>query len=181
MYDEEFYGEYDEQLYREKWDRENTALHLARESIIENLPSFEQASFKEILEVRRHCYEELVGFRAHMRSLATRINESAADEPSSKDVVRLVSKEITPVVLEMERKLRQSKAQWAKRLLDKLTSVQTLATFASTVFVGMPLHCSLIVAAGIAGLQAGVDAKSEAKEIKEGSGLSLLVTLRQRD
>jgi hypothetical protein len=175
-----FYDEWDERLYREKQNREHTGLQLARESIVENLPSFEQASFKEILKVRRHCCEELAAFRAHMRSLAIRINESAVDEPSAKDVVRLVSKEITPVVLEMERRLRQSKAQWVKRLLDKLTSVQTLATFASTVFVGMPLHFSLIVAGGIAGLQAGADAKSEGKKIKEGSGLSLLVSLRQK-
>ena len=157
--------------------RKRRAFEVARHAILENAPTFEQASFKEILLARRHCAQELAAFRVEMNRLATLMSTSTSgdDAESARDVV---SKEITPIVADIERRVRLSRARWAKRVLDKLTSVPTLATFASTVLIGLPLSASLVVAMGLAGIQAGADAYFEGREIRAGSGFSLLLKLK---
>ena len=49
------------------------------------------------------------------------------------------------------------------------------------LFIGIPFQYALVVAAGISGLQAGLDTVSEMRKIKAGKGLSLRIDLRRQE
>ena len=159
--------------------REHTAFKIARSAITDCAPAFEEASISDIIRLRNHCSNELDAFRIEMRRFATKISEEASSCDQVRAISDLVSRDVTPIVAELQRKIKLANQQWAKDLLDKMTSLQTLATLASTVFVGLPISEALLVATGLAGLQAGVGGYLKKSEIKAGSGLSFLLNLKR--
>ncbi len=168
-----------DKLGRHKKHRELQGYEISREAILSNVPCFERASFKDIVHLRNHCSDELSAFRIQMKKLATLISEGEIEKEIGAKISDIVSKEVTPVLNELEKKLKLSKSKWAKRILDRTTSIKTLATLASTIYVGMPLELSIIAALGISGLQAGAESFFEKRELRSSNGFSFLLELKK--
>lgn len=169
-----------EQLERFRFRREQDGYKIMSQSIVENVPAFERASFNDILHLRQHCSDELMAFRQEVKKLATSLSEGVSDDEKAKEIQAIVSKEINPIIVELERKVRLSRRKWAQKLIEKTTSVQTVASLASTVFIGLPLQYGLLAAATLAGVQTGLEVYFDIQEIKTSNGLSFILRLRER-
>jgi len=152
---------------------------VTKQTIIEEVPAFQRIPFADILHLREHCADELAAFRLQMTALATSLSQGPIDNDCLQEMRDMVHREISPALHQLQRKLALSRAKWAKRLSDKATSVKTLATLASTVFVGIPIHYGLLIAAGIIGIQAALEGYIEQREIKTSNALSFLLELRE--
>ncbi|MGA2402419.1 MAG: hypothetical protein ABSG91_12065 [Syntrophobacteraceae bacterium] len=159
--------------------REVQGYQIVRHSILDNVPSFDNISFEDILDIREHCSDELNAFRIEVKRLATSITCGDSKEQIVSVIQDIVSKEVNPVVSQIERKVRLSNKKWAKRLIDKVSSINTIATLATTIFVGIPLHYGILAAATVVGIQASLDTYFEKRELEENNGLALLLTLRR--
>jgi hypothetical protein len=160
--------------------RVRSGYDIMSEAILANVPYFENISFKDILNLRQHCESELQAFRIETRKLATDITFKNSDVEKGKEILDIVSKEITPIICELERKIKLSRKKWAKRLIDKSTSVETLASLVSTLFAGLPLHYGLLIAAGVAGVQASLETYFDTEDVQASSGLAFLIRLRKK-
>lgn len=155
------------------------AFKIASYSILENVPHFEDATFEDILKLRSHCAQELNAFRIEARKLASSITEGEPDIHRTKEIIDIVSKEVTPILNQMERKLKLTKQNWTSRLVNKISSLQSVATLVTTVFVGFPLYYGFLIATGIAGAQATLETIHDEKDIKIQNGLSFLLKMKK--
>jgi hypothetical protein len=167
-------------LSRYETEREQISYDIMAHSIFDNVPAFEHISFKDILNLRRHCENELLAFRKETRKLATFVSDGANDKTRTKKILDIVAKDVSPIVIEIERKVQLSRARWAKNLIEKSASIPTLASLTTTLLFGLPLQYGLLFAAGFAGVQASFETYFEVKDIQTSSGLAFIIRLRKK-
>jgi hypothetical protein len=163
-----------------RFERERIGLDITSEAIAENVPAFERIRFEDIIELRRHCEDELKSFRDVVRNLAVSISRSKITPDESIAISDIVLTDINPIVAQLERKIKLSKKQWAKDLLATSVRNLSIATFVSNFFIGIPLTFGLLIAAGEAGVETGIKAHLDAREARSSNGLSLLIRLREK-
>ena len=115
-----------------------------------------------------------------MRRYAAQIQSQNPSVEYAETLALTIAKDIAPIADSIDRRVRTCKAQWAKKLLDRLVSYRTAATVASTIVAGLPAWASVLASAGVAALQAGSDTHFERQKIMDESGLSFLITMRDR-
>lgn len=108
-------------------ERHATAFQIADRAIVENAPNFHEATFRDILKIRKEYGEELAAFRAELRRMAIEASSPIASETNTIAAMDAVAKNITPVVIEMNRKIKLSRSKWAKRALETVPLLNAIS------------------------------------------------------
>jgi hypothetical protein len=135
------------------------------------LPLFEDASVKEILDIRRELERPLVRFRSAMIEYSESINNAQWDQDFPSDAERVFREKVAPAILDLEEQVRENK--YLRELIKSATNPATwLVTVASQLALRMSnLHLSELANLSILALIQGVNAfygwKGKALELSQ--------------
>jgi hypothetical protein len=89
--------------------------------ILERLPVFDEATFDEILDIRKELEQPLVRFRAAMISFSEKIKSAPWDQDFSSDAEQVFRKEVEPAVLDIEDAIKSNNylAALGRTIYDK--------------------------------------------------------------
>lgn len=133
--------------------------------LLERLPLFDEASVKEVLDIRRELEGSLVRFRSAMIRFSEKIKNAAWDEDFSFEAEQVFQRDVEPAILDIEEAVRSNKylATLTRKLVDKpliIPSGSALALLMSQVGA-MPHIVAQALGVGITSGVAAYDAYQE--------------------
>ncbi len=152
---------------------------VAQKAISASCPDLSSLTAYDILRLRQCCKEELQDFRVEIAKLAAAVS-GPGDEISDTLIDDIVSREVVPSISHLARRLKALKEELPWRLLDRFSSLPSIASLAVTYVMGLPPYAGLALAAGIASTSAVLRQRSEEKKLRLENGLSFLLRLREK-
>jgi hypothetical protein len=143
------------------------------------LPDLEFATMQDILEARCLLRDELAHFRARMISFASFIMYGCAPEEAVSDHIDVViEKQLTPSIIDIERKMRSSNK---KLLLNAIGHAsKSLLAFGGAITSGSSVLTASLLSAGILSIEGFIERRNHASERDNiiANDLSFLVNAR---
>lgn len=113
----------------------NNAKEVALASdLLERLPTFPQATVKEILELRKELKEHLTLFRSAVISFSEKIKNTSWDKNFQFDAEHVFRRDIAPTIDRLEEEIKSNK--FVKELLRKFAEKLPIAAAGSTLALG---------------------------------------------
>jgi hypothetical protein len=133
---------------------------------------------KDISRLRKHCQDELIAFRSHIRKLASTLLEDKLTSNNAIQIIQLVNKDVVPIFTQLENKIKASRSLWIRNFLKNASSFSSLSILSAAYLADIPLHSSLIAIGIVAGAQATIEKVIDENKIRAENGLSFLLRLK---
>lgn len=129
--------------------------------VLARLPLFDQATVREILDIRNELERPLKRFRSVMIEFSSRIKGTSWDEDFISDADQVFRREVEPAVLDIEEAIRVNSfiAELARKVVDTqvvLSGGSALALAVTTL--GLPAIAALAIGGAVGGSKAAYDA-----------------------
>lgn len=156
----------------------NLEEHALGMQIVETeLPNLEGFRWNEILAIRRAAAPELERFRVEIASLGSQLPPDSGDDLKAR-INRLIKQRVSPAILDLENRLRQSNLKVLKAAFSKAQSLKPWVPLSVSVAAGVPIEVGVLVSAGLLAADTALDVYLQRKEIRSGNGLSYLLNYR---
>ena len=136
-------------------------------NLLARLPLFEEASMKEIIDIRRELDSYLIRFRAAVMRYSDEIRNASWDKEFSAELEATFHREIEPAVLDIEDAVKSNRSLFeiaARKLVDKPALTTSLFSFIVSQISALPAISSLGMSIGIGTATAIYDAVREAQQ-----------------
>jgi hypothetical protein len=165
-----------EQIQRQRIDPSESAIARGKHSglaghLLARLPSFDQVSINEILDIRSELDEPLARFRAAVISFSEQIRSAPWDEDFSSDAEVVFHRDIRPAILDIEEAVRSNRylVSLLRKFVDKplvLPSGSAVGLVLSNIS-SLPDEIAVSVGAGLSALTVVYDAFKEWQQKNE--------------
>jgi hypothetical protein len=135
--------------------------------LLARLPLFEDASMKEIIDIRRELDGSLIRFRGAIMKYSDKIRNASWDKEFSAEAEETFHREIEPAVLDIEDAVKSNRSLVeiaARKLVDKPALTTSLFSFIVSQISALPTISSLGMSIGIGTATAIYDAVKEAQQ-----------------
>jgi hypothetical protein len=148
---------------------------LTHQVLKEILPDIGDASFEEVLELRRRFRDELNSFRNKMSILSDKIRANPWEPDIKSEIDRIVEVEVKPETANLTAALRRSNLKLVSKIFRNLKDARTYLPFVGTVLGHFEPSIAAAASVGIAGFEALHETIVEHREIRDTSGLVFLL------
>jgi hypothetical protein len=139
--------------------------------LLARLPSFDQASVDEVVDIRRELDKPLTRFRGAVIKFSEQIRSAPWDEDFSSDAETVFHRDVKPAILEIEEAVKSNRylASLLRKLVDKplvLPAGSAIALVLSNIS-SLPGEIAVSIGAGVSALSVVYDAFEEWKQKKQ--------------
>jgi hypothetical protein len=139
--------------------------------LLARLPSFEQASIDEIIDIRTELDNPLTRFRGAVIKFSDQIRSASWDQDFTSDAETVFHKEVKPSVLEIEEAIKSNRYldSLLRKFVDKPLVLPAGSAIALTLSKtsSLPDEIGLSLGVGVSGMTIVYDAYKEWKEKKQ--------------
>ncbi len=141
------------------------------------LPNVDYADLQDVLELREYFRDDLTVFRNSMVAMAAKLKGTITDPEFAEEAQLMVTSEIMPALVELQRKVRFSKLKLLREFVSGLISLKPTVPFVISAFTPVPLYVAALVAAGVMTLEAAIKQHIEKQELLYNNGLAYVFNL----
>lgn len=139
--------------------------------LLARLPSFDQASIDEIIDIRRELDNPLTRFRGAIIKFSEQIRSASWDEDFASDAETVFHRDVKPAVLEIEEAVKSNRylASLLRKLVDKpfVLPVGSAIVLILSNISSLPGEIAISIGAGVAAMTVVYDAFEEWKQKKQ--------------